>query len=97
MVVLICISLIINDVEHFFMCLLVFLILKLNFSGINFTSEIVWWAIVLLESLTPLGFVSELLQPPSYVSQFSQWHIGHHVSSDHGMVSSYLHPRLSRF
>ena len=35
---------------------------KLNLSGIKITSELVWWAHVLLVSLTPLGVTPESIQ-----------------------------------
>ena len=35
---------------------------KLNFSGIKVTSELVWWAHVLLVSLTPPGVTPESFQ-----------------------------------
>ena len=41
-----------NSVSHF----------KLNLSGIKITSELVWWAHVLLVSLTPLGVTPESFQ-----------------------------------
>lgn len=36
-------------------------ILKLNLSGIKFTSEVVWWASELVMNLSPLGFYLKIV------------------------------------
>lgn len=41
-----------------------FPILKLNLSGIKFTSEVVWWASMLLMNLNPLGFYLKIVSAP---------------------------------
>ena len=70
---------------------LLFPILKLNLSKINFPDKIVWWASVLLVSLTPLGITLVSLQLSHLsVSPFGglrPWWV-------HGslMASSYMRP-----
>ena len=58
-----------SEVPCFCVSEALFPILRLNSSGIKFTSEIVLWASVLLVSLAPLGIAPESFQP-SYMSQF---------------------------
>ena len=63
---------------------------KLNLSGIKITSELVWWAHVLLVSLTPLGVTPESIQLILCVLDSASSDLRPLCCSDHWMASSYV-------
>ena len=54
-----------SDATHFSIWKNLSPILNLDWSGIKFSSEIVWWANMPLVSLTPLGFYPRVILAPS--------------------------------
>lgn len=72
-----------------------FPILKLNLSGVRFTSEVVWWASELLMNLSPLGFYLKIVSAPFVY--FNSGCVRPCGCSDHGVTSSYSCTWQSKF